>query len=125
MHHASTYTESAECIGKLIESGSQIDQEDSQKWTPLHWAAKSGSAAVASQLLKAGASKRKVDASGRTAVQIAMCCGNVHLRPLLFIDNGAGIVAEAVGEKHKDVLCDICDMVSSEATEPRRILSLY
>lgn len=117
MHHASTYTQSTECVGKLIESGMPVDHEDSQQWTPLHWAAKAGSSALVSQLLKAGASKSKVDALDRTPFQTAIFCGNVHLRPQLFISDGPGSQVEVVGEEHQGITCDICNMVSRDAAD--------
>ena len=116
MHHTSICTKSAELISKLIESGTPVDQEDSQKWTPLHWAAKSGSTHFVNGLLRAGFSKNKVDASGKTPFQIATFCGSHHLRSQLFVETGTGSNMEAVGKRHKDIYCDICEMVSCKAT---------
>lgn len=112
MHHACLFTESAACVNRLIESGAPVDQEDSQQWTPLHWAAKSGAANTVARLLEAGASKTKIDASGQTPFQIAMFCGNVHLRPTLFLFDSPDLDTDPVGEDHHEIECDACDLVS-------------
>ena len=112
MHHACLFTESAACVNRLIETGAPVDQEDSQQWTPLHWAAKSGAADTVARLLEAGASNTKIDASGQTPFHIAMFCGNVHLRPTLFLPDSLGLDTDPVGEDHHEIECDACYLVS-------------
>ena len=112
IHHACLYSESAECVGLLIDSGSPVDPEDLHHWTPLHWAAKSGAAATVTRLLEAGATKTKIDASGKTPFHIAMICGNVHLRPKLFLPDVLDLDAEHAGEEHPGITCDSCVLVS-------------
>lgn len=112
LHHASLCTESADCVNLLIDSGAPVDSEDSQHWTPLHWAAKSGAADTVNRLLEAGATKTKIDVSGKTPFHVAMLCRNVHLRPKLFLSDVSDVDAEHAGEEHSGVTCDSCDLVS-------------
>ncbi|KAL8916277.1 MAG: hypothetical protein Q9208_008606 [Pyrenodesmia sp. 3 TL-2023] len=107
IHHASIYEISAQYIPQLLARGASTDQEDSQHWTALHWAAKSGNVEAATLLLEAGASKIKLDASGKSPLQIAMFCGNIHLRPQLFVSNNPNLDKEPMGKKH-DAYCDSC-----------------
>lgn len=114
MHHASLHTVSADCVNLLIKSGAPVDAEDSHQWSPLHWAAKSGAVDTVRRLLVAGVMKTKTDASGKTPFQIAMLCGNIHLRPQL-LACGVSVSAldtELAGEVHQKIVCDICDLVS-------------
>lgn len=112
MHHACLDTKSAGCVHRLMESGASVNQGDSQQWTPLHWAAKSGVADAISRLLEAGASKYKVDTSGRSPLQIAILCGNFHLRPQLFLPDAPNLVTGPIGRAHPDFVCDACELVS-------------
>ncbi|KAI4211489.1 MAG: hypothetical protein LQ351_005791, partial [Letrouitia transgressa] len=111
MHRACLYTKSADCVHRLIESGASVDQEDSHKWTPLHWAAKSGAINAISRLLEAGASKYKVDASGRSPLEIAFLCGNFHLRPQLFLPDAPNLATGPVGKAYIGFICDACELV--------------
>ena len=112
MHHATFYTKSTFCIYRLTESGAPVNQEDSQRWTPLHWAAKTGALEAVTELLNAGADKTKTEASGKMPFQIAMICGNIHLRPVLFVPDTPDLDNESVGEVHQNIVCDACDLVS-------------
>lgn len=112
IHHACLYAESADCVDLLIDSGAPVDAEDLHQWTPLHWAAKSGAAATVTRLLEAGAAKTKIDASGKAPFHIAMLCGNVHLRPQLYLADVLDLDAEHAGEEHPGINCDSCDLVS-------------
>ncbi|KAL8753882.1 MAG: hypothetical protein Q9199_004733 [Rusavskia elegans] len=107
IHYASTYKISAQCIPQLLARGASTDQEDSQHWTALHWAAKSGNVEAATLLLEAGASKIKLDASGKSPLQIAMFCGNIHLRPQLFVSDDPDLDQEPMGKQH-DAYCNSC-----------------
>ncbi|KAL8981328.1 MAG: hypothetical protein Q9205_003847, partial [Flavoplaca limonia] len=107
IHHASSYGISAQCIPQLLARGAFTDQEDSQHWTALHWAAKSGTVKAATLLLEAGASKIKLDASGKSPLQIAMYCGNIHLRPQLFVSDDPDLDQEPMGKQH-DAYCNSC-----------------
>ncbi|KAF2235895.1 ankyrin, partial [Viridothelium virens] len=66
VHHAAICLEYSDCINPLIQAGAVIDQQDSYQWTALHWAARAGEADTVTQLLQAGADKKKTDKSGRT-----------------------------------------------------------
>lgn len=57
IHHASSHGRSAKYIPQLLARGAFVDQEDSQQWTALHWAARCGIAEAVTRLLEAGASK--------------------------------------------------------------------
>ncbi|KAL8905267.1 MAG: hypothetical protein Q9207_002738 [Kuettlingeria erythrocarpa] len=108
IHHASIHERSAQYIPQLIARGASTNQEDSQHWTPLHWAAKCGTIEAATLLLEAGASKNKLDASGKSPLQIAMFCGNIHLRPQLFVSDDPNLDKEPMGKK-QDRVCDYCN----------------
>lgn len=86
--------------------------EDSQKWTPLHWAAKSGAIDAVTLLVEAGASKTKRDASGQNPFDIAMVCKNYHLRPKLFTPDHSDLETEHVEQGHPGITCDFCILVS-------------
>ena len=111
MHHACLGTNSADCVNLLIETGAPLDTEDSQQWTPLHWAAKSGAGDAVALLVEAGATKTKTDSSGKTPFEIAMLCKNYHLRPKLFIPDISDPETEHADEGHPEITCDFCDLV--------------
>lgn len=112
IHHASSHGRSATYIPQLLARGASVDQEDSQQWTPLHWAARHGTAEAVTRFLEAGASKTKLNASGKSPLQIAMFCGNIHLRPQLFVSDNPDLDKEPTGKK-RDAYCDYCYWVSS------------
>lgn len=112
MHHASLQTKSTHCVDLLIRSGNPVDPEDSQHWTPLHWAVRCGVVNTVTKLLEAGAAKNIIDASGKNLFHIAMLCGNAHLRPKLFLNEMSDLDVEPAGKEHKGVVCDACDWVS-------------
>lgn len=118
MHHACLCTNSADCINQLIELGAPVNQEDHQQWTPLHWAARSGAADTIIRLLEAGAEKTKTDASGKTPFQVAMLCGNIHLRSRLVLTDASDLDLELPGEEHPDCSCNACELVSLSRTSP-------
>ncbi|KAL8731892.1 MAG: hypothetical protein Q9181_004153 [Wetmoreana brouardii] len=112
MHHASVFKDSAKSISKLICSGASVGEGDSQQWTPLHWAARSGGTETVIRLLEAGAAKNKVDASGRIPFHVALLCRNVHLRPHLYVSDDFTTDEEPTGKKYEYLVCDACDLVS-------------
>ncbi|KAI4202337.1 MAG: hypothetical protein LQ346_002011 [Caloplaca aetnensis] len=112
IHHASGHERSAQYIPQLLARGASTDQEDSQHWAALHWAARRGSVEATTLLLEAGASKTKLDASGKSPLQIAMFCGNIHLRPQLFVSDDPDLDKEPMGKEHHGYSCDSCDFVS-------------
>ena len=116
MHHAALYTISSDCAHHLIESGVPLDQEDSYRWTPLHWAAKSGVSETVTRLIEAGADKTKRDASGKTPLQIATFCGNIHLKPILSLPDEVDLESDLASEMYQNVVCDGCDLVSLRAS---------
>ncbi|KAL9607779.1 MAG: hypothetical protein Q9167_007336 [Letrouitia subvulpina] len=110
IHHACLYKNPIDCVNILIEAGAPVNQEDSQQWTPLHWAAKSGGADVVTRLLEAGASKNKIETSGKSPLQVAIFCGNVHLRPQLFLPDAPDLITGPMGEQHRKIVCGICGL---------------
>lgn len=116
MHHACLCTNSADCINRLIELGSPVNQEDYQQWTPLHWAARSGAADTVIRLLEAGAEKTKTDVSGKTPFQVAILFGNIHLRSKLVLTDASDLDLELPGEEHPGYYCNACELVSLSRT---------
>lgn len=60
----------------LLDQGSLIDAKDKDGWTPLMWAAWSGTTKVAAVLLERGATTEAADRQGNTALMIAAQRGN-------------------------------------------------
>ena len=58
-------------VDLLVSSGGKVDARDRGEATPLHWAARMGSAPVVQALLRRGASKKALNKSEMTALQIA------------------------------------------------------
>ena len=119
LHHATLYPSSSDCIKVLLRSGDPVEEEDSAGWTALHWAAKAGSVETVTLLLDAGFHKDRKDHAGRIPYQIAMFCGNVHLRPKLLPTEPLGLDNEVYRrEHHVGYQCDACDLVSLRKTTP-------
>lgn len=67
----------------LIQMGAEIDSPDAYGWTPLLFAAKSGSAGVIRMLLEINAKIDHADQSGNTALLIASARGYVDAVKIL------------------------------------------
>lgn len=70
----------------LLEKGANINAQNSQGSTPLHWVSGAGSVPMVKFLLDAGANINIVDNSGRTAVDRARETGDERLIKLLQLE---------------------------------------
>ena len=70
-------------IKALIAAGWKADSLNSDRETPLHWAAGNGHTATVEALLKHGADKSKKDNSGKTAGELAVERGHPSVAELL------------------------------------------
>jgi ankyrin repeat protein len=66
-------------VKELIESGSDINQQDEQGWTLLSWSAAKGDAALVSQLLEKGTDVFKTGRDQRTPYMIALAAGHIDI----------------------------------------------
>jgi len=64
---------------KLIESGTDINQQDEQGWTPLNWAAGKGDLGMVQLLVESGADMLKVGRDMRTPYMIALAAARVDV----------------------------------------------
>ena len=112
LHHASTYTKSANGVDLLIASdASLVNEGDSARWTPLHWAAYANAASAVTRLVEAGALKSRLTACGKTPLQIARFRGYFHLRPKLVLADDDDNDEELVADDHDGMRCYMCHMV--------------
>ena len=70
-------------IEELIESGTDLNQQDEQGWTPLNWAAGKGDSASVKLLLDKSADPFKVGRDQRTPYKIALAAGHIEVVNLL------------------------------------------
>jgi uncharacterized protein len=70
-------------IKDLIESGTDLNQQDEQGWTPLNWAAGKGDSASVKLLLDKSADPFKVGRDQRTPYKIALAAGHIEVVNLL------------------------------------------
>lgn len=70
-------------IEELIESGTDLNQQDEQGWTPLNWAAGKGDSTSVKLLLDKGADPFKVGRDQRTPYKIALAAGHIEVVNLL------------------------------------------
>jgi ankyrin repeat protein len=68
-----------ETVKELIESGSDIYEQDEQGWTLLSWSAGKGEAALVSRLLAKGADVFKTGRDRRTPYMIALAAGHIDI----------------------------------------------
>ena len=69
----------ADMVKELIESGSEVNQQDKQGWIPLSWAAGKGHLAVVDLLLQRGADPLAVGRDLRTPQMIALAAGHAEV----------------------------------------------
>jgi ankyrin repeat protein len=72
--------------------------EQTNKWTALHAACKSGPDFIVSLLLKRGASSAAVDKDGRTPLHIAISSGNESIVKLLLAHGASALVPDRFGQ---------------------------
>jgi hypothetical protein len=80
----------AAAVGALLAGGASVAHRDSNKLTPLHFAALARSADVATLLLGAGADPTALDANGFTPADVASRVGADDVAVLLVAAAGAG-----------------------------------
>jgi hypothetical protein len=76
---AAAATEGVVRAKELIESGSDIDRQDEQGWTPLCLSAANGDAALVNQLLEKGADVYETGVDQRTPYLIALAAGHIDI----------------------------------------------
>jgi uncharacterized protein len=67
----------------LIETGTDVNEQDEQGWTPLSWAAGKGDLTAVRLLIDHGADVFKVGRDQRTPYMIALAAGHVEIVELL------------------------------------------
>lgn len=67
----------------LIESGTDLNQQDEQGWTPLNWASGKGNLEMVNLLVKQGADVFKTGRDQRTPYMIALAAGHADVAKLL------------------------------------------
>jgi hypothetical protein len=65
---------------KMLVEGADVNEQDLEGATPLHWAADRGTVGVAAFLLEHAADVSIVDKSGMTALHYAACSGQQEVR---------------------------------------------
>jgi ankyrin repeat protein len=100
-------------ISLVLRAGCNINEADSQGWTPLHWAAYFGHKEVLHLLIDRGADNTLEDSIGRTAYKISLFIGAEQLD---------GVLESPLTKDNEDTLtagqefsafCDSCQRVSS------------
>lgn len=76
----------------LMTTNVDVDREDPNERTPLHWAAYQGDALSVEALLKFGANVNRIDNTGFTSLHWALICANpVCLKTLIKSNGDAGV----------------------------------
>lgn len=70
-------------VEELLGSGADVNQEDEQGWTPLHWAAGKGDLHTIRMLVERGADVSKVGRDLRTPYQIVLAAGHAEAAQFL------------------------------------------
>jgi ankyrin repeat protein len=66
----------AEGVSLMLDAGSNVNETDSQAWTPLHWAAYFGHGDVADVLLRSNADTSLMDLEGWTPYELSIFVGD-------------------------------------------------
>jgi ankyrin repeat protein len=100
-------------IDLVLDAGLDVNEPDSQGWTPLHWAAYFGHKEVCEFLVDRAADKGLKDLTGRTAYWISLFVGAKQLNELLkpHLVQGNLNVLE-VAQEFSTAYCDSCQRVS-------------
>ena len=100
-------------ISLVLDAGFDVNEPDSQGWTPLHWAAYFGHKEVSQFLVDRAADRGLKDSTGRTAYWISLFVGAKQLsellKPHLAQDNPNVL---EVAQEFSAVYCDSCQRVS-------------
>jgi len=70
-------------VDEALNAGADIQQQDEQGWTPLNWAAGSGSVEIVSLLLNRGADVFRTGRDQRTPYMIAVAAKHIEVARLL------------------------------------------
>jgi ankyrin repeat protein len=101
-----------EGISLVLGTGCNVNEQDSQGWTPLHWAAYFGHKEVSCSLLGRGADKNLQDSTSRTAYGISLIVGAEQLKDLLRSSLTQDMGSTMGVAKKFDACCDSCQRVS-------------
>jgi ankyrin repeat protein len=100
-------------ISLVLDAGFDVNEIDSQGWTPLHWAAYFGHEEVSQFLVDRAADRGLKDLTGRTAYGVSLFVGakqlNEVLKPHLVQDNPNVL---RVAQEFSAAYCDSCQRVS-------------
>jgi ankyrin repeat protein len=100
-------------ISLVLDAGFDVNEPDSQGWTPLHWAAYFGHKEVCEFLVDHAADKGLKDSTDRTAHGVSLFVGakqlNELLKPHLVQDN---LNVLEVAQEFSAAYCDSCQRVS-------------
>jgi ankyrin repeat protein len=100
-------------IKLVLDAGFDVNDPDSQGWTPLHWAAYFGHKEVCEFLMDRAADKGLKDSTGRTAHWISLFVGAKQLNELLkphLVQDNPNVVE--VAQRFSAAYCDSCQRVS-------------
>ncbi|KAG6618393.1 putative DNA ligase [Phytophthora cinnamomi] len=101
LHYAVESPAALPIIARLVQHGATVNVADERGDTPLHWAAFSGRAAVAQNLLTLGADPTLVNSDWETPAQIAAAYGQLDcMRLLLQAQRRYGAVTTSEPKEH-------------------------
>jgi hypothetical protein len=87
-------TGNVEAVGKLLDSGVDLNQQDKHGWKPLNWAAARGKLEIVQLLLQRGADVYATGIDQRTPAMIALAAGHADVASVL-----RQAEAQSTGEK--------------------------
>jgi ankyrin repeat protein len=100
-------------ISLVLDAGFNVNEPDSQGWTPLHWAAYFGHKEVCEFLVDRVADKGLKDSTGRTAYAVSLFVGAKQLNELLkphLVQDNPNVLEVA---QDFSAYCDSCQRVSA------------
>lgn len=96
LHCAAATTNRVGAIAILVDAGASVDTEDSNCWTPLHYASDKGRSGAVGALLKYGADKNRRNSEGRTPLHLAVAKG--HLATALNLLSAGADISTIYGD---------------------------
>jgi ankyrin repeat protein len=114
LHYAACTADSSPFLLRLIELGVNVNSQDDYQWTPLHWAAASGSGSLVAIecLLHAGGDPSLEDNDGKTPHDLAVGFGKTLEAEMLANPGHYLSVLKQTSNKKRavweDVQCDGC-----------------